>query len=142
MIKRVGYDKCLNAGTVLWYRHPHSEKVDTHSLNTTQHTLSLSIPLPLPLTHLVDLPTYPIDDLTKFSMTGGMLVHHPSDTPYQQTLYHTFSIHPLIHHLNTPSYTFSTHPLNSILQHTLSTHTLNPPYQHTLSIHPINTGSQ
>ena len=27
LIKRVGYDKCLNAGTVLWYRHENSERV-------------------------------------------------------------------------------------------------------------------
>jgi hypothetical protein len=27
LIKRVGYDKCLNAGTVLWYRHANSELV-------------------------------------------------------------------------------------------------------------------
>ena len=27
LIKRVGYDKCLNAGTVLWYRHRESEAV-------------------------------------------------------------------------------------------------------------------
>ena len=27
LIKRVGYKTCLNAGTVVWYRHVESEKV-------------------------------------------------------------------------------------------------------------------
>jgi hypothetical protein len=27
LIKNRGYTMCLNAGTVMWYRHPHSEKV-------------------------------------------------------------------------------------------------------------------
>lgn len=27
LIKKAGYSMCLNAGTVLWYRHPHSDQV-------------------------------------------------------------------------------------------------------------------